>query len=222
MKHLALAVFLSGASLAQEFPSNSLHVGTNEVTATYGPPRPGPVVTGAPYSAEQVQEYKRPDGTVTRNAIGRFARDSQGRVRKEVAYKPAPYWLTTIYDPVAGVAYLLDDTAKIAHRMALPPYDPATARPVAGPNDESLGTQVFDGLKLTGRRLNGRLTIELWDSEELQINVRTHSSNGYSGWLENLTRTEPDPSRFRPPAGYTVVDEVAPFPMTIRLKPQPL
>jgi hypothetical protein len=217
MKHLAI-LFLSGASLAQDFLSNSLHVGANEITATYGPPRPGPVVTGVPYSAEQVQEYKRPDGTTTRNVIGRFARDSQGRVRKEVAYKPAPYWLTTIYDPVAGVAYLLDDTAKIAHRMALPRYDPATARPpFSGPNDESLGTQVVDGLKLTGRRVNGRLTIELWDSEELQINVRTHSSNGYSGWLENLTRTEPDPSRFRPPAGYSVVDQAAPFHMAIRL-----
>ena len=220
MKYAVLAVFLSGASLAQEFPANSLHVGTNEVTAIYGPPRPGPVVTGAPYSAEQIQEYNRQDVTPTRNVIGRFARDSQGRTRKEIAYKAAPYWLTTIYDPIAGVAYLLDDTAKIAHRMALPPYDPATARPpIAGPNDESLGTQVADGIRLTGRRVNGRaLTIELWDSEELQINVRTRSSNGYSGWLQNLTRTEPDPSRFRPPADYTVVDQAAPFPMTTRLK----
>jgi hypothetical protein len=218
MKRLAV-LLLSGVSLAQEFPANSLQVGTNEVTASYGPPRPGPLVTGAPYSAEQVQEYKRPDGTTTRNLIGRFARDSQGRVRKEVAYKPAPYWLTTIYDPVAGVAYLLDDTAKIAHRMALPPYDHATARqPLAGPNEESLGTQLVDGLKLNGRRVSGRLTIELWDSEELQINVRTHSNNGYSGWLENLTRTEPDSSRLRPPAAYAVVDEAGPFPMTIRLK----
>jgi hypothetical protein len=148
MKHLALAVLLSGASLAQEFPSNSLHAGPTEVTATYGPPRPGPVVTGAPYSAEQIQEYSRPGAAPTRNVIGRLARDTPGRTRKEIAYKAAPYWLTTIYDPVAGVAYLLDDTAKIAHRMALPPYDPATASPpIAGPNDESLGTQRASGRK---------------------------------------------------------------------------
>jgi hypothetical protein len=220
MKHVALALLLSGASLAQEFPSSSMHAGPTEVTATYGPPRPGPVVTGAPYSAEQIQEYNGPDRSPTRNVIGRFARDSHGRTRKEIAYKAAPYWLTTIYDPVAGVAYLLDDTAKVAHRMALPPYDPATARPpIAGPNDENLGTQVVDGLRLTGRRVNGRaLTIELWDSEELKINVVTRSSNGYSSLLGSLTRAEPDPSRFRPPADYRIVDEAAPFPMTTRLK----
>jgi hypothetical protein len=37
MKHLALAVYLSGASLAQEFPANSMHVGPTEVTATNDP-----------------------------------------------------------------------------------------------------------------------------------------------------------------------------------------
>ena len=214
MKSVFALAILSGAALAQEFPSTNLHVGADEVTATYGPPRPGPVVAGAPYSAEQVQEY---NGKAT--VIGRFARDSQGRTRAERAYKPAPYWLATIYDPVAGVAYLVDDTAGIAHRMPLPPYDPATARPpISSRNEENLGEQVVEGLRLTGRRLNGPLTIEIWRSDELQVDVTTRSSNGYSGRLEKLTRVEPDPALFRPPAGHRVVDEPAPFTMTIRLK----
>jgi len=224
---VALAVFLCAAQ-AQEFPSTQIHVGQDGVSGIYGPPRPGPVIAGAPYSAEQVQEYARkmPDGTTsnTRNVIGRFARDAQGRTRAERAYKVGPYWSTEIYDPVAGVAYLIDDQAKVAHRMALRPYTPADARPAySGQNDEDLGTQVVDGLSLKGRRVNGRaLTIELWDSEELQVNVVTRSSNGYTTRMENLTRTAPDPARFRPPDGYTVLDEPAPFSMLVRAERQPL
>jgi len=212
---IALAVFLSGAALAQEFSSTNVRVGATEVSGIYGPPRPAPVFTGAPYSTEQVLEYNG-----DRNVIGRFARDSQGRTRAERALKVGPYWRTTIADPVAGIAYLLDDTAKVAHRMALPPYDPATARPpIAGPNDENLGERVVDGLRLSGRRVNGRaFSIEIWRSEDLQLEVITRSSNGYGGHLEKLSRAEPDPALFRPPADYRVVDEPAPFPMTIRLK----
>ncbi len=214
MNRIVTLVILAGAAFAQEFPSSNAHSGQGGATATYGPPRPGPVVTDAPYSAEQIQEYNGKS-----NVIGRFARDPQGRTRFERAYKFPPVWLTTIYDPVAGVAYLLDEDAKVAHRMAMPPYDPATVRPPIGrPNDEMLGEQVVNGLRLTGRRMNGPLTIEIWRSEELQLDVTTRSSNGYSGRLEKLSRGEPDPTLFRPPADYRVVDEAAPFPMTIRLK----
>jgi hypothetical protein len=215
MKHLvALAVFLSGAVLAQEFPSTKMRSGADEVSATFGPPRPAPVIAGAPYSAEEVQEDNG-----TRNIIGRFARDSQGRTRAERAHKFPPIWLTSIYDPVVGVAYLLEEPAKVAHRMPLPAYGTALARrPITSSNDENLGEQVVDGLRLSGRRINGRLIIEIWRSEDLQIEVMTRSSNGYSGHLEKLTRSEPDPALFRPPAGYRVVDEAAPFPMTFHLK----
>lgn len=214
MKRILALAFLSGAALAQEFPSTSLSSAVNEVSATYGPPRPAPLIAGAPYSAEQIQEYNG-----NRTVIGRFARDSQGRSRAERAYKFPPVWLTAIYDPVAGAAYLLDDVAKVAHRMALLPYSPAAAPPaLTGPNDESLGEQVVDGIRLTGRRRNGPLTIEIWRSEDLQLDVLTKSSNGYSGRLEKLSRAEPDPALFRPPADYRIVDEPAPFSMTIKLK----
>src|SRR3954454_1114923 len=132
MKSILVLAILSGAALAQEFPSTNMRSGADEVSAIFGPPRPEPVITGAPFSAEQIQEYNG-----DRNVIGRFARDGQGRTRAERAFKFPAMWRTTIYDPVAAVAYLLEDAAKVAHRMALPPYDPAAARPaITGPNDE--------------------------------------------------------------------------------------
>lgn len=215
MKLVALAVFLSGAAFAQEFPSSNLSVGATDVSAIYGPPRPGPLVTGAPYSAEQVQEYRG-----ARNVIGRFARDSQGRLRKETAYKSAPYWLTTIYDPVARVAYLLDEAAKVAHRMALPPYDATAAPPpFTGDNEEELGAQMDDGIRVTGRRVRrGTFWIETWRVDDLHIDFMTRSSNGYSSRLEKLTRAEPDPALFRPPADYTVIDQAAPFSMRVPIR----
>ncbi len=36
--------------------------------------------------------------------------------------------------------------------------------------------------------------------------------------MSQLTRTEPDPALFRPPADYNIVDETAPFRMTVPLK----
>ena len=110
----------------------------------------------------------------------------------ERAYKPAPIWLTEIFDPVAGVAYLLDDQKKVAHRMPLPPAAASTASQPA-PN----------------------LTIETWESPELKLTLVTKSSNGYTGRLTNLSRNLPDSALFRPPSDYKVVDESAPFPMAV-------
>jgi hypothetical protein len=51
----------------------------------------------------------------------------------------------------------------------------------------------------------------------LKIDLLVRSSNGYSSRMINLSRSEPDPALFRPPADYRVVDESVPFPMTIRV-----
>src|SRR5438105_1036217 len=79
------------------------------------------VVTGAPYSADQLQTYTRtlPDGAsnINSNVISHYARDSQGRMRAEEALKSAASaWRIEIFDPVAHVAYVLDDQAKTATR----------------------------------------------------------------------------------------------------------
>lgn len=219
---LVLELTLGVAASAQQFPSSSLHVQDGQVTAIYGPARDGPVVTGAPYSADQLQDYT-PAGATSPSAsgiIGHFARDGQGRTRSSIAYKPAPYWLTEIFDPVAGVAFLLDDQAKVAHRMAVQPA-PAPHQPVAtrfAVTSQSLGTQMIDGVLAEGTRVSSAQTVETWRSAELKIDLITRSSNGYSSRLINLRRNEPDPALFRPPADYRVVDETKPFSMTIRTR----
>ena len=231
------AIFI-GAAPAQEFSSLSWSVGQNEVTIVFGPPRAVPSVTGAPYSADQVQEYTPTlaDGTspTKSSVIGHFFRDSQGRTRKERAYKPAPIWLTQIFDPVGGFGYVLDEQNKVAHRMALQPGSAvrpaATSQGATRPQttSEKLGTQTIEGITVEGTRttttfpgpardgLPTTFTIERWDSGELKLAVLTRSSNGYTTRLTNLSRVEPDPARFQPPADYIVVDDKDSSTMTVK------
>jgi hypothetical protein len=207
---------------AQRFASSSLRVDPGQVTAIYGPPLPASVVTGAPYSADQLQEYTptSPGDLVPARItiVGHYARDSQGRTRTSLAMKPAPYWLTEIFDPVAGAAFLLDEDAKIAHRMPVQPA-PESNQPAPPSTTESLGNRLIEGVLAEGaRRVFRVLTFETWTSPELKIELVSKSSNGYSSRLINLSRSEPDPALFRPPADYHVVDEPAPFRMTIRTR----
>jgi hypothetical protein len=130
---LLFATILSGAAIAQEFPASGMRVSDGGVTATFGPPRPGPLVTGAPYSAEQ----QLPNGGV----VARYARDSQGRVRTEKAHK-VKLLTTAIFDPVAGCAYLLDEDSKIAHRMKLPAAGPSA------PSEDNLEIGVVRGFRM--------------------------------------------------------------------------
>src|SRR5436190_12898977 len=66
-RYLKIGPILALAVSAQQFPSSSLRVTDGQVTAIYGPPRAVPVVTQAPYSADQWQEYAAPgDATPSR------------------------------------------------------------------------------------------------------------------------------------------------------------
>ena len=147
----------------------------------------------------------------------------------ERAYKPAPIWLTEIFDPVAGVAYLLDDQKKIAHRMPLPPAPAATASlpATSRASIEKLDSQTIEGVLAEGKRtvygLPGNtprpaLTIESWESPELKLILLTKSSNGYTTRLTSLSRNDPDPALFRSSSDYTVVDESAPFPVAVQFR----
>jgi hypothetical protein len=116
---LFFATILTGATFAQEFPVNMLDVREGVATADCGPPRPAPVVRGAPYS--------------TILDPGGYWRDSQGRVRIETPYTMGVRG-KAIFDPIAGFAYLLDEDAKVAHRMRLPVAGPSAPKeePVGG------------------------------------------------------------------------------------------
>jgi len=166
-------------------------------------PKPA-IVTGAPYSADEVQERAGFSGSWV---IGHFFRDSEGRTRTELALKPGG-WSTRIVDPVAGFAYALDEKNRVAYRTGI---QTTALRRNPEVTAVSLGTQNIYGLPAEGTRTtypspDGGLTIEAWDSVELKVNLLTTSSNGFTERLVNLKRMDPDPVLFRLPPDYTAVD----------------
>jgi hypothetical protein len=79
----------------------------------------GPAVKGVPYSATELAENSQTltDGTnIDRKTQTNVYRDSEGRMRRETADQ------VTIWDPVAGVSYLLDTKTQTAHKMMVASY----------------------------------------------------------------------------------------------------
>jgi hypothetical protein len=140
MRSLIFAVALFGFSASAQsiFHSTSVSVEGDTIKVTIGQigrivPRLN-IVTGAPYTADQVSEHTQTlfDGThiAQNHTIEHVARDSQGRTRTERPLMIGPMSMTTdqnahgpmlieIHDPLAGYAYVLDDQNKIAHRVAI-------------------------------------------------------------------------------------------------------
>jgi hypothetical protein len=189
----------------------AIFVSVSLSVAAAQPTQPAAAVTGSPYSADQVQEYTRTleNGklsTIT-NVIGHSFRDSQGRTRTESALKSSPTWRIEILDPLDGVAYVLDDKNKIAHRTRPQGRAPLRYAPPRA-TIENLGAQMIEGVLAEGTRTTtSAFTIETWDSVELKLNMLRKSSNGYTSKVINLKRADPDPALFRPPGNYTVVDQ---------------
>jgi hypothetical protein len=112
----------------------------------------GPVITGAPYSAEKINEHVQTltDGTRIAETYPetKFYRDSMGRTREErpayrgpierhpnVAKSPT---VVEINDPVAHVRYIFIVGEPVAHRQELPDKPQRGLRgagPVAGGSD---------------------------------------------------------------------------------------
>lgn len=108
---------------------------------------------------------------------------------------------------------------------------PATRAPARSFTTEKLGNQTMEGVLVEGQRQvmtipagaegNDRdfsVITETWTSPDLRTVVYRKSSDPRSGdsimRLTNISRNEPDPQLFLPPADYQVVDETGPF--TIR------
>ena len=173
--------------------------------------RPGPVVTGAPYSAEAVTEVTQAlaDGNrIHQTNTTRIYRDSQGRTRREPALNalssavPGSTMpsLAFIDNPVAGVSYVLDLTNHTATKMTLPPLPPGMGgrnrqqRPradSANVKTESLGRQLIAGVPVDGTRTT--LTIpagQIGNAQPMQV----VSENWYSPDLQLTVlskRTDP-------------------------------
>ena len=106
--------------------------------ARFPAPHHGPVVTGAPYSAEEVSDHTQTlaDGThiTQKTQMSKVFRDSEGRTRKE---RPIFRGMNStfddlmtveIVDPVSGFSYILDPYNHVAHRFAPPEGHKGPAR----------------------------------------------------------------------------------------------
>lgn len=133
----------------------------------------GKTVTGAPFSATFSTETKQvlADGNqILRTSTGNFARDSQGRTRRDVAFpgiglmaganQVSPH-VVMINDPVAGSQYVLEVDRKVAHKAEFRwggRRDQNSAEISRGARAEgnvtkvSLGTQTINGVLAEGTR----------------------------------------------------------------------
>ena len=235
---LSAALFCA-AALAQG-PAGPPHRGGFEHGLGMGM-HPGKVVTGAPYSATVTLSTTQTlsDGnTIQHSTTGSIARDSLGRTREQVTSDHGPFeqngttTLTFITDPVAGYAYTLNASTKVAFRRALktPPAGGHARGTHQGGNLEAenrvesdLGTQVVGGVNATGKSVTHTIpagtmgnaqaivsTTETWYSPDLQVPVLSKRSDARFGQstysLTNIQRAEPAASSFQVPSDYTVKD----------------
>jgi hypothetical protein len=95
------------------------------------------VVTGSPYSADATTENTQvlSDGNhIERKETAKVYRDSMGRTRRDLSVNAigpwssgAPMQMANIFDPVAGVHYMLNMQEKKAFKMPSPSKPPAGA-----------------------------------------------------------------------------------------------
>ncbi len=204
----------------------------------------GKTVTAAPYSATTETEIVQTliDGNrIVHKTTGFVARDSAGRTRREQSIAAiGPLFgragsprIVAVLDPVAGVAYFLDDTTRTAHKRPLrdrngppmipPPFE-GTFRPAAPEHTEEtpIGTKIQSGVRVEGVRRtittpagaigNEKAIVtvtERWYSPDLQVLVSTVQQDPRIGEiryrLTDLAVTEPDPALFSIPAEYKVI-----------------
>jgi len=140
-----------------------------------------------------------------------------------------------VRDEVGGYYYVLDELAKVAHRLTLTRQRSSTPEspslpPAVGKSLEKLGTRVFEGILAEGTRMTNTVvagdapplvfTTEQWDSPELRVTLFVKQFDPRIGelltaWMTNIARAEPDPALFTIPAGYAVVDENESFRLTV-------
>lgn len=203
----------------------------------------GKTVKGAPYSATVTTESTQTlaGGThITRSTTGATYRDSEGRTRAEQTLGGVGTFAATgdarqrtfIHDPVLGVQYVLDASARTAEKMKAhsgpppgPPRDHVSSAGHERPDvkSESLGTQTIEGVQAEGTRRTFtipagkfgndqpiQIVSESWYSAELQTIVMSKHSDPRMGEhtyrLTSINRGEPAKSLFEVPADYTVTE----------------
>ena len=192
-----------------------------------------PAVANAPFTARVAVTWNKPlvgGGTVSRKYYTLVARDSQGRVRREIReFVPAdsndepPLRSFTILDPLSGTRTVCTRASMTCATSAFHPRLPLTeeAGTSSGSSEngtrESLGQQTMDDLPVVGTREtvsntgSSRIALtqtDVWYSPDLQMDLNVVRSNPQLGevtlQVANLVRGEPDSSWFSVPSGYEV------------------
>lgn len=198
--------------------------------------RPGQVVTGAPFSGTETttETQTLSDGTHVQHTITtQFYRDAAGRTRIERTSSSVgpwsggkPHTMITIYDPVAGTAYMLNPTQQTALKLTIPAGNGAwknkmQANAVGQASNTELGTQTIAGLNATGTQTTRvipantlgndqaiTVTTEKWYSPDLQVNLMTKHTDPRNGTVvtqfSNVVRTPPDPTLFQVPSNFSI------------------
>lgn len=200
------------------------------------------VVKGQPFSAQVVRDTieNLADGNrIKRTSTGMIARDSQGRTRREITLQNIGPWaaagkapqLVIIDDPVAGKAYVLDQSDKVATEMGPTPRLNWVSEDQGNSNDlggtqadtktKSLGTKKMDGVLVEGTETirtipAGKIgnekpiliTRERWYSPQLETTVLlTHTDPRFGTTtyeMKNIELSEPAQSLFEVPRDYSI------------------
>ena len=192
-----------------------------------------PSVANAPFSAREVVTWDQTlagGGTVSHMYYTLVARDSQGRVRREMRdFVPAssneiPRLRSfSITDPASGTRTTCSPDAMKCTVATFHPRPVLTEAASGTPNRENLGQQTVSSMTVVGTREtvttdagthgSDRPLVsskDLWYSPDLQMNlsvVRTDPQFGRQTLtLTNIQRGEPDQSYFAVPPGYGIID----------------
>jgi hypothetical protein len=178
------------------------------------------LVKGAPFSATSSSETTQTlqDGTaIHRTSQGALYRDSEGRSRREVTFTGVgslaavggTHKVVAIFDPVAGVHYMLNPDKKVANKMAFPGYggnaDKAQAfhqkikareqqaEASGALKTESLGTQMVNGVNAQGTRITRTIAVgEIGNDKPIQV----VSERWYSPDLQTVVKSNRTDPRF--------------------------
>jgi TonB family protein len=204
-------------------------IGANPFFATNGP---NIAVARVPFQAKRVGRsvQKLADGsTVAENIVGQIARDSDGRVRVDEQQGDQPL-VTEVLDPVTNTS-LRWSSSSTAAMQSTPfsrqpwhvtfPSQTLSASIESNTEErepdkitkENLGTKTVNGLVTSGTRTTtvvsaGKIVRDVWFSEDLQVAVLDSFTDPKGSErtieIQEVSRSEPDPTLFQAPQGYTV------------------
>lgn len=148
-----------------------------------------------------------------------YTLDPAAKIARRMATSKAPTGLGT--PPAPPASFQPPPSSRLGAISTTQPAKDNPLRPQS--KSEDLGTQTMEGLVVNGHRNtitypvgaigNDReimVTNEIWTNPELRLMILQKSSDPRTGErvtkMQNLSRAEPDPALFMPPADYEIKD----------------